>query len=101
MRALDKKLFRDLWSLKGQVAAIAFVLAAGVATYVMAASTLDSLRVTQAQLYREFRFPDLFASLKRAPVSLVRQIAAIPGVRDVEPRAVSPATVELAGYRFR
>ena len=35
MRALDKKLFRDLWSLKGQVAAIAFVLAAGVATYVL------------------------------------------------------------------
>jgi putative ABC transport system permease protein len=100
MRALDKKLFRDLWSLKGQVAAIAFVLAAGVATYVMAASTLDSLLVTQAQLYREFRFPDLFASLKRAPMSLVRQIAAIPGVRDVEPRVVSPANVELAGYRF-
>ena len=100
MRALDKKLFRDLWSLKGQVAAISFVLAAGVATYVMAASSLDSLRLTQSQLYAEFRFPDVFGNLKRAPVSLVQRIAAIPGIRDVEPRVVAPATVELEGYGF-
>jgi putative ABC transport system permease protein len=100
MRALDIKLFRDLWALKGQVAAISFVLAAGVATYVMAASTLDSLRLTQTQLYREFRFPQLFASLKRAPASLLRQVGQIPGVRDVEARVASPATIELQGYPF-
>jgi len=98
MRALDRKLFRDLWAVRGQVAAISFVLAAGIATYVMAASTLDSLQRTQARLYREFRFPDLFAGLKRAPEGVLARIAAVPGVAAVEARAAAPANLELAGY---
>src|SRR5678815_2279761 len=98
MRALDRKLFRDLWAAKGQVAAIAFVLGAGIATYVMAASTLQSLTGTQARLYREFRFPDLFSGLKRAPQSVLDRVAAIPGVTAVESRVAAPANVEMPGY---
>ncbi|MFN0105791.1 MAG: ABC transporter permease [Bryobacteraceae bacterium] len=98
MRALDRKLFRDLWAVRGQVIAISFVLAGGIATYVMAASTLDSLQRTQARLYREFRFPELFGGLKRAPDSVTARIAAIPGVTNVEARVVAPANIELAGY---
>ena len=40
MRALDIKLYRDLWALKGQVFAIAMVIAGGTATYIMSSSTL-------------------------------------------------------------
>ncbi len=98
MRALDRKLFRDLWAVRGQVLAISFVLGAGLATYVMAASTLDSLQRTQARLYREFRFPELFAGLKRAPVSVLQRVSAIPGVENVEARVAAPANLELAGY---
>ncbi len=98
LAALDRKLLRDLWAVRGQVLAIAFVLGAGIATYVMAASTLDSLQRTQARLYREFRFPDLFAGLKRAPVSVLARISAIPGVTNVEARVAAPANLELAGY---
>ncbi len=98
MRALDHKLFRDLWAVKGQVAAIAFVLGAGIATYVMAASTLQSLQGTQARLYREMRFPDLFSGLKRAPESVLERVAAMPGVTGVEARVVAPANIELPGY---
>src|SRR5262245_11026594 len=96
--ALDRKLFRDLWAVRGQVIAISLVLAAGIATYVMAASTLDSLQRTQVRLYREFRFPDLFAAMKRAPAGLLARIESIPGVADVEARVVAPANMELAGY---
>ena len=70
MRALNRKLFRELWELKAQVAAISLVLASGLATYVMSAAVLDSLQTTQRRLYTEFRFPDVFASLKRAPESV-------------------------------
>ncbi len=98
LRALDRKLFRDLWAVRGQVIAISLVLAAGVATYVMAASTLDSLQRTQARLYREFRFPDVFAGMKRAPDGVLAQVAAIPGVANVEARVAAPANIELAGY---
>ena len=98
MRALDRKLLRDLWAVKGQVAAIAFVLGAGIATYVMAASTLASLTGTQARLYQEFRFPDLFSGLKRAPDSVLERVAAIPGVTAVESRVAAPANIEMPGY---
>ncbi len=100
MRVLDRKLFRELWGLKAQVLAIALVLAAGLATYVMAAATLDSLQRTQRRMYREFRFPDMFSNLKRAPESVAARIAAIPGVREVETRVVAPVTMEFEGYRF-
>ena len=98
MRALDHKLFRELWELKAQIAAISLVLASGLATYVMSAAVLDSLRTTQQRLYGEFRFPDVFANLKRAPESVAARIAAIPGVREVETRVTAPATVDLPGY---
>ena len=38
MRALNRKLFRDLWRLRGQVIAIAMVVASGVAVLVMSLS---------------------------------------------------------------
>ena len=98
MRALDRKLFRDLWQLKGQVFAISCVLAAGIATYVMAASTLESMQRTQKLFYAEFRFPHLFSGLKRAPESIVSRVAAIPGVVAVEARVVAPANVALESF---
>jgi putative ABC transport system permease protein len=43
MRAIDRKLWRDLWWMRGQAAAIAMVIVSGVATFIMSISTLDSL----------------------------------------------------------
>ena len=99
MRALDRKLVRDLWSLRGQALAIAMVVAGGVATYILSASTLDSLRRTQARFYSEYRFADVFAALKRAPEGLGERIAAIPGVALVETRVAAPANLQLENYR--
>ena len=95
MRALDRKLFRDLWGMKGQAIAIAFVMAGGVATFVMSLSTLDSLTLTQATFYRDNRFADVFASLKRAPESMRERIQDLPGVEQVETR-VAAASVGVA-----
>jgi putative ABC transport system permease protein len=47
MTALHRKLRRDLWQMRGQILAISLVMACGVATFVMALSTLHSLRRTQ------------------------------------------------------
>ena len=44
MRALDRKVLRDLLRLRGQVLAIGLVIASGVAVLVMSLSTLDALR---------------------------------------------------------
>ncbi|HYP06167.1 MAG TPA: ABC transporter permease [Bryobacteraceae bacterium] len=98
MRALDIKLFRDLWGMKGQAFAIAMVIAGGTATYILASSTLDSLTTTQATLYREDLFADVFSSLKRAPESVRSRIAEITGVQSVETRIAVPATIDLPSY---
>lgn len=98
MRALDRKMWRDLWQLKGQALAIALVLASGVATYVMFLSTMDTLKATRADVYRSYRFADVFASLTRAPERLRERIAAIPGVERLDTRVVAPVTIDIAGF---
>ncbi len=95
LSALNRKLFRDLWSMKGQALAIAMVVAAGVAMYVMYLSNFESLRQTQQAYYQQQRFADVFASLKRAPLRVASDIAAIPGVSAMETRVVANVTLDL------
>lgn len=97
MRALDRKLVRTLWRIKGQVAAIALVVACGVALFVMALTALRALQESQAAFYEDGRFGDVFAHLERAPLVLRPEIAAIPGVRTVELRVVGNATLDVPG----
>ncbi|MFN3233255.1 MAG: ABC transporter permease [Alphaproteobacteria bacterium] len=96
---LDKKLWRNLWAMKTQVLAIALVMAAGLATYVMSAGMFDSLQESREQYYRDYRFADVFIDVKRAPESLRRQIEAIPGVGQTMTRVVVGATLDLPGVK--
>jgi putative ABC transport system permease protein len=98
VKALDLKLLRDLWAMKGQAVAIALVISSGIATYIMSLSTLDALQATQATFYRDYHFANVFASLKRAPESLRERIAEIPGVQQVETRVVAGARLEIEGF---
>ena len=93
--ALNRKLLRDLLAMKGQALAIAMVVAAGVAMYVMYLANFDSLRETQRAYYERQRFADVFASLKRAPLATAREISAIPGVAALEARVVASVTLDL------
>jgi putative ABC transport system permease protein len=97
LRALDRKLIRDLWEMKGQSLAIASVIAAGVAMFVMYLSNFDSLQRTLSAYYDSARFADVFASLKRAPSSLEPRIAALPGVATVSTRVVADVTLDVPG----
>lgn len=97
LRALDRKLLRDLWAMKGQSLAIASVIAAGVAMFVTYLSNFDSLQRTRAAYYESARFADVFASLKRAPSSLEARIAALPGVEAVATRVVADVTLDVPG----
>ena len=98
MRALERKLLRNLWSLKAQGLAIAVVVAGGVATFVMSLAALDSLRLTQAEFYREHRFAQVFANLKRAPESLAARLRELPGVATLETRVRAPVNLQVDGY---
>ncbi len=98
MKALDRKLWRDLWEMKGQVLAIALVIVSGVATFVMFISTMDTLNITRDAFYRDYAFADVFASLKRAPENVKKRITEIPGVDKVETRVVADVKLDITGY---
>lgn len=97
MGVLYRKLFRDLWRLRGQVTAVALVVASGVALLIMSLSTLSSLRVTTEAFYDRYGFADVFGGVKRAPEQLANRIRAIPGVQTVETRITAFATIEVRG----
>ncbi len=97
MKALDRKLLRDLWRIKGQTLAIALVIGGGVATFVNWMGTLESLDQTRAAYYERYRFADVFAVVKRAPERLAVSIARIPGVKAVDTRIVRDVTLDIAG----
>ena len=98
MRALNRKVLRDLWHLRGQVLAIGMVVAAGIAALIMSLSTLEALDETTAAYYERYRFGEAFAWVKRAPNSVEQRIAAIPGVRAVQTRVSRVATLDIEGF---
>lgn len=97
-RALNRKLWRDLWHLRGQATAIAAVMASGVACFIMFLTTLDSLQLSRELYYRDYRFAELFAPLKRAPEAVRERIAAMPEVARVDSRVIAPLTIDIEGF---
>ena len=98
MQALDKKLLRELWQMRAQVMAIGLVIIGGVGVFIMSLSTLDSLYTTQQNYYAEHHFAEVFASLKRAPTSVLDDVARITGIDKVEDRVVAYVNLDIEGY---
>lgn len=98
MNAIDIKLWRELWKMRMQALAIAMVIVSGVSIFIMSLSTYDSLYETRESYYQNNHFAEVFASLKRAPNSLVKQIENIPGVKRVETRVVTYVNLDVEGY---
>ncbi len=84
--------------MKGQALAIALVIAGGISTFIMSRSTLDSLQETRATFYRDYRFAEVFASLKRAPESLKKRVREIAGVDRIATAVIAEVKIELAHF---
>ena len=95
MQALDKKLFRDFRRLWVQALAIAMVLACGVAILLTSFGMYRALSETRAAYYERNRFADIFVATRRAPLSLLREISAIPGVMLAQPRVTGDVVLDL------
>ncbi|MBL8589797.1 MAG: FtsX-like permease family protein [Methylobacteriaceae bacterium] len=80
--------------MRGQVMTISLVIAAGVAVFVASISTYDSLLAGRDGFYLAGRMPQLFVTLKRAPLSILPQIDEIPGVAAVQARIVRDVIVD-------
>ena len=97
MRALDRKLLRDLRQMWSQALTIALVVASGIAGFVTSLSAVDSLALARERFYAEGRFADLFAGVKRAPRALEDSLREVPGVADVQTTVEAAVRVTIPG----
>lgn len=98
MRALNQKLLRDSWQMRGQLLAIMLVVVAGMATFVGMRGVMHALQETQGAYYTAYRFADGFASVRRAPERVAQELRTVPGIGDVETRVRASATVDIPGF---
>jgi len=97
VKAIDRKLLRDLWALKTQVVSIALVIACGIGGFIGSLSTHESLLWSRARYYDTARFPHVFASANRVPASVEEKIRLIRGVTEAETRVVRDAQLSIPG----
>lgn len=97
LSALDRKLLRDTWRMRGQMLAIALVALCGIATFVTMRGSYEALLHARDAYYEAYRFADVFAGLKRAPLTLLDAVRALPGVADADGRVVIDASVDMPG----
>ncbi len=97
MKALDRKLLRDLKAISAQALTIALVVAAGMAGFVGSLSTVESLSVGRDRYYAASRLADVFSYAKRAPERVASQMLELPGVAEVQTSLVFGAQIDLPG----
>ncbi|MDH5329509.1 MAG: ABC transporter permease, partial [Aquincola sp.] len=97
MKALDRKLLRDLRLMWSQALTIALVVASGIGGFITTLSAVDSLALARDRFYASGRFADVFASVKRAPVALTETLRATPGVADVQTGIEQVVRIEIDG----
>ncbi|MGE5088536.1 MAG: ABC transporter permease [Candidatus Levyibacteriota bacterium] len=97
MKAIDRKLLRDLWQLRSQIATVALVVASAFSGFAGSLATYASLVSARDDFYASARFGEVFADLKRAPRPLERKLRAIPGVDDLRTTVVFDVTLDIPG----
>ena len=97
MKALNRKLLRDLWLIRSQAITLALVVASAVAGFITTFSAQDSLAWSRDLAYARYHFADVFAELKRAPQSLASRVAILPGVSRAETTVSLLAPIHLPG----
>jgi len=83
--------------MRGQVIAIALVLSAATATFVLSTGVHSSLTETRDAYYARNHFADVFANMTRAPRSIIARVAQLPGVQRVEGGILQYATLDMPG----
>jgi putative ABC transport system permease protein len=96
---LHRKLLRDVWSARWQFLAISMVQALGVALFHGSLVGYENQKASYHESYDRLAFADVTVAVERAPRSVIRQIARLPGVTAVEGRLVVEVEVEQAGGR--
>ena len=97
VKALDRKLLRELRQLWSQAFTLAVVVASAVAGFITTFSAQDSLAWSRDLYYAQSHFADVFIDLKRAPTTLVPRLQAVSGVAHIETSINLLSQIDLPG----
>ncbi len=100
MKTINRKIWREIGAMKSQTITIALVVAAGVTLFVASKSSYDALSRARDYFYASTAFASGFASLKKAPVSLMQRLAATDGIALIEARITQEATLDFPGEKL-
>ncbi|TCO74711.1 putative ABC transport system permease protein [Chromatocurvus halotolerans] len=95
---LHTKLRREMWQQRGQILAIALVIAGGVSVCLLSLVNHASLSATREAYYLENQFADVFVAVKRVPRHVLQRVADIPGVARISGRVEGAATLAVEGF---
>ena len=97
MKALDRKVLRDLRLLWSQAVTIALVVASGIGGFVATLSAVDSLARARDDFYAAGRVGGRLATRQRAPAAVAQRLRELPGVVDVQTTVEAAARVTVPG----
>ncbi len=97
MKALDRKLLRDMRQIWSQALTLALVAGSAVAGFITTYSAQDSLSWSRDRYYAQAHFSDVFIDLKRAPFSLVPRLQSAAGVVHIETSINLLAQIDIPG----
>jgi putative ABC transport system permease protein len=97
VKALDRKLLRDLRLMWSQALTIALVVGSAVAGFITSFSAFDALEFSRDIYYADAKFADVFSAVKRAPRSLEPKLQALPGVAALQTTIEHDVQVSLTG----
>jgi putative ABC transport system permease protein len=97
VKALDRKLLRDLRLMWSQAITIALVVGSAVAGFITSFSAYDALEWSRDIYYAEARFADVFSRVKRAPQSLESKLRSLPGVASLQTTLEHDVPIDITG----
>jgi putative ABC transport system permease protein len=95
MHSLDRKLLRNLGTMRLQIVAIVLIIACGVASFVTLLTSYRGLQQSRDAYYARYRMADLWAPVKRVPRSRLADLEQIPGVRRVQGRISAEVILDM------
>ncbi len=95
MRTLNRKLLREMRHSAALLLLVASIIAVGITCYVALQSAYHNLDQARHRYYRQCRMADFWIDLKKMPVAALDGLYRIKGIRELQTRIGSLATVDL------
>lgn len=92
---LSRKLLRDLWARKVSIVVLVLIMTVGTGGLITMLSVYRDLDGARADYYREYRLADFWIDLKRAPESVIQDVAESPNVASAYGRVAIGALLDL------